>query len=171
MSEDDLIQRIRSLDPNVRGDAWQSAGDAGPAVIEDLARLVVDEHLDVARAAKRALWRIVRRVGRPEADDQKAAVVEKLTKVLSDDSAIPTRREVIWMLSALAESGPPVQRVADFLRHDTLRDEARLALERIPGEESLAALKSHLEKASEDFKASLTASLRARGVEVEGPLS
>ncbi len=166
MAERDLIQRIRSLDPSVRADAWHHAGDAGPAVIEELARLVVDEQLDVAHAARRAMWRIVRHAGRPGAGDQKGEVVEKLTEVLSADYGVRTRREALWMISQLAEGGPAVERVADFLYDDTLRDDARRVLERIPGTESLNALQSHLEEASEDFRESLAESLRARGVEV-----
>jgi hypothetical protein len=166
MAERDLIQRIRSLDPSVRADAWHSAGDAGAGVLEELARLVVDDHLEVGHAARRAMWRIVRRAGRPGAADQKRSVVEKLTEVLSADYGVRTRREALWMISELAESGPAIARVADCLFDDTLREDARRVLERIPGEESLNALQNHLDKASEDFKASLAESLRARGVEV-----
>ena len=62
-----------------------------------------------------------------------------------------------------------VPALLDSLLSDAdLREEARMALERIPGEESLSVLKSALDSVPEDFKPNLAQSLRARGVEVKG---
>ena len=43
----------------------------------------------------------------------------------------------------------------------------RMVLERIPGDESLAALKEGLETLPEDFRLHIAQSLRNRGVEVD----
>lgn len=166
MAKKDLIQRIKSGDPNVRGDAWQGAGDAGPTVLPDLASLVATGELEVSRAAKRAMWKIVRHVGRPGADAEKEPVVVELAKLLGNRQPVPVRREVLWMLSELADARRVVRRVARLLRNEELRDDARAVLERIPGEASLTALQRALENAPADFKPNLAQSLRARGVEV-----
>jgi hypothetical protein len=77
------------------------------------------------------------------------------------------RREVVRMLSEIG-GNESVPAVSSLLSHGDLREEARMALERIPGDESLSALKSALNAAPDDFKPNLAQSLRARGVEVQG---
>jgi hypothetical protein len=46
------------------------------------------------------------------------------------------------------------------------RDDMRMALQRIPGENAIAALKIGLENVPDEFKPAIAASLRARGVDV-----
>ncbi len=168
MSKKDLIERIGSEDPEVRGEAWQGAGNAGPAVIPGLAKLAASGDFEIVRAAKRALWKIVRHVGRPGAEDERTPVVEALTKLLGARRPPTVRREVLWMLSELAVGGRAVRRVAGLLSDPELCEDARMALERIPGEESLAALQKGLESAPAELKTNIAQSLRARGVDVPG---
>lgn len=123
--------------------------------------------LEVARAAKRGLWKIVRHVGRPGAAAEKNAVVAELLGLLDDTYSTAVRREVLWMLSELA-GDEAVAPVARYLTDQQLREDARMVLERIPGEQSLAALKTGLEAAPNDFKIHIAQSLRARGVRVPG---
>ncbi len=49
-----------------------------------------------------------------------------------------------------------------------LREDVRMALERIPIKRAVQALKAGFEVAPEDFKGNLAQSLRKRGVKVEG---
>jgi hypothetical protein len=72
---------------------------------------------------------------------------------------------MIWMLSEIG-ADESVGPIAGLLSHAELKDDARMALERIPGDRSMQALKSAFESASEDFKPSLAHSLRVRGVEI-----
>jgi HEAT repeat protein len=76
------------------------------------------------------------------------------------------RREVLSMLSEIGDD-EAVKPVAAFLFNPDLWEEARAALERIPGAKSLAALKSGLATAPEDHKPALAHSLRVRGVKVD----
>lgn len=168
MSKNDLIEKIQSTDPNTRGDAWQGAADAGPRVLPALAELVATGELEVSRAAKRAMWKIARYVGRPGADEERAPVVAVLTRLLGGKQPTAVRREVLWMLSELADEGRAVRRAARLLADEDLREDARTVLERIPGEQSLSMLRKALEKAPDDFKPALAQSLRARGVDVRG---
>jgi len=61
-----------------------------------------------------------------------------------------------------------VDKIVACLKDNEVRENARMALERIPGAESLAALEKALESVPDDFKLNIAQSLRKRGREVEG---
>jgi hypothetical protein len=77
------------------------------------------------------------------------------------------RRELLWLLSEIAGDSE-VAPVAAWLSDPELRENARLVLQRIPGDPSIKALQKELTTAPEDFKPHLAQSLRARGVTVDG---
>ena len=54
------------------------------------------------------------------------------------------------------------------MRNKNLREDARMALERIPGKRTVTTLKAAFEKVPEDFKPNIAQSLRKRGEEVAG---
>jgi len=164
---DELISKIKDESDTVRTDAWRSAGDVGAAAVAPLAALTANDAIEVARAAKRALWQVVRQAGRPAADAERNAVIAELIPLLADGQPMPVRREVLWMLSEIA-GGESVEPIASMLSNNQLREDARMALERIPGEASLDALEAALEAAPDDFKLNLAQSLRQRGLEVPG---
>ncbi len=163
----DLIAGIRDKDPNVRSEARDNAGKVGAAGVKPLARVMQDDDFEIARAAKRALWKIVRYAGRPGADGEKKAVVAEMIPLLGDNRPIPIRREVMWMLSEIA-GDEAVAPVAVQLTNSDLREDARMVLERLPGRESLRALRRALRTMPQDFKINIAQSLRARGVTVRG---
>ena len=61
----EFISRIRSPDDSISGPAWQGAQAYGAAAIEPLAGVLGSEDFEIARNAKRALYRITRHAGRP----------------------------------------------------------------------------------------------------------
>ena len=128
---------------------------------------MTDDDLEVARAAKRAMWKIVRHTGRPGARNAKMAVVAKLCGLLGADQPVSVRREVVWMLSEIGGLRA-IRPLAELLSDEHLREDARAALERIPAERALQALKAGFEVAPEDFKPNLAQSLRKRGQKVSG---
>jgi hypothetical protein len=165
-SVDELLRKIKDNDDAVRGPAWQAAGPIGAPGVKPLAAVMSDPDMEVARAAKRALWKIVRHAGRPGADDERKAVAGELVTLLAGQ---PTTvgRETLWMLSEIG--GPEaVPSMAALLAGRELREDARAALERIPGKESLAALQAGLASVDEGFKPAIAQSLRVRGVKVDG---
>jgi hypothetical protein len=168
MNVEELITKVKSSDVNVRAEGWQNAHTVGPKAIRPLAKVLAEGELEVSRAAKRALWKIVYHVGRPGAQAEKADALPEYYGLLGDDQPVSVRREVIWMVSELCDGCPRVASLAALLSHSELREDARMALERIPGEESLKALKAGFDAAPEDFKYNLAHSLRVRGVEVSG---
>ncbi len=162
----DLIEKIKSNDDVVRVKAWQEAGPAGAAAVQPLAVVMMDREVEVARAAKRALWKIVRHAGRPGADSEKQNVASELLPLLkSADTRV--RREVLWMLSEIG-GNEAVAPMAALLTNQDLREDARLSLQRLPGNPATAALQAAMKKASEQFKVRLAVSLRQRGVQVNG---
>ena len=76
-----LSGQVTDGDAEVRTKAWLGAGEVGAAAVGALAEVMTDKDLEVARAAKRALWKIVRHTGRPGADKEKNAVAGKLVDV------------------------------------------------------------------------------------------
>ena len=164
---DELIAGIKSAGDNERTEAWQSAGKVGAPAVKTLAKVMTEDELEVARAAKRALWQIVRYTGRPGANQERRAVETELVELLGDEQPVAVRREVLWMLSEIGGRNS-IKPIAGLLRNEELREDARMALERIGGNRAVAALKAGFEAAPEDFKLNIAQSLRKRGEEVAG---
>lgn len=162
-----LLAGIKDSDDKVRTKAWTSAGEVGANAVIPLAETMVDDDLEVARAAKRALWKIVRHAGRPGAAKEKRAVETKLVVLLGNNHPASVRREVVWMLSEIGGRNA-IKPIARLIKNPELREDARMALERIPIKRSLQALKYRFRNAPEDFKPNMAQSLRKRGVEVDG---
>jgi HEAT repeat protein len=164
---DELIARIKSDSAEERTQAWQSAGKVGTPAVKPLAKVMTDDEPEVARAAKRGLWQIVRYTGRPGANREKRAVETELVALLGDDQPVAVRREVLWMLSEIG-ARRSIRPIAQLLRNEELREDARMALERIPTTWAVVALKAGFEAAPEDFKSNIAQSLRKRGEGIPG---
>ena len=165
---DALILKIKDKDDKVRAAAWQAAGKVGAQALKPLAGVAKDGELEVARAANRAMWQIVRYTGRPGADDERKATVAALIEVFTDEELpVQLRRDVVWMLSEIITNDEfnPAD-AAEMFKNAEFRDDMRMALQRIPGDNAIAALKAALEIVPDDFKPAIACSLRARGVEV-----
>ncbi len=162
-----LLTDIKSDNDDVRTAAWLRASDVGTAAVGPLAVLVAEQPMEISRAAKRGMWQIVRQSGRPGADAERAAVAAALVDLLNDSQPLELRRDVLWMLSEVG-GDDCVEPVAALIASGDLREDARMTLERIPGDASLAALKSALDTVPDEFKINIAQSLRQRGVEVPG---
>ncbi len=137
----------------------------------DLAQLILQmndpQDFELSRGAQRELWQRVRHAGRPGADAERTALASQLGAILRDDPSATVGRELLWMLSEIGDDDC-VDALAALLQHADLREDARMALERLPGDASLAALQASLSNVPEDFQLNIAQSLRARGVEVPG---
>ena len=162
---EELLAGVKDAGDKVRTQAWLNAGKAGAAAVKPLAAVMTDSNLEVARAATRALWQLARHAGRPGADKDKQAVEKELIGLLNNENSLSVRREVLWMLSEIG-AGDSVKPIVELLKNDELREDARLALERIPTKSAVAALKAGFEVAPEDFKPNLAQSLAKRGQQV-----
>lgn len=162
MRLEELLTDMRSDTPQKRTAAWQSAGTLGAPAVKPLAALYSHENAEVKRAAKRGLEKIVRTVGTPGDQSSKPAVIAALRSLLDHGQPIALRRDILWLLSEIA-GDESVESIAALLKHDTLREDARMALERIPGGASLASLRHALSRVPEEFRLNVAQSLRARG--------
>ncbi len=164
---DEFVAKVRNKDDKVRAEALLNAGGVGAPAVKSLAKVMADKDIEVSRAGKRALWKIVRHAGRPRARDEKKAVITELVGLLGDDQPTSVRREVLWMLSEIC-GRTSIKAIAALLSNKELREDARMVLQRIPGKQSLAVLKRRLKAAPKDFKLNIAQSLRQRGVKVRG---
>jgi HEAT repeat protein len=164
---DELIVKLKSKDDKARAGSLLNAGEMGAPAVKPLAKLIADKDVEVSRAGKRALWKIVRHAGRPRAREERNAVVTELNGLLDDGQPTSVRREALWMLSEIC-GRTSIEPIAGLLSNKELREDARMVLQRIPGKQSVAALKKGLKAAPKDFKLNIAQSLRKRGVTVRG---
>jgi HEAT repeat protein len=162
-----LIKNIQSKDDAVRAAARDGAGPVGAEAVLPLAKIAAGSELEIARAANRAIQNIVYFAGRPGAKDEAKAVAGELLKLLGTDQPLQLRRDVLWMTWQIAGE-EAVEPVAALLADAELREDARMALERLPGEKATAALKKALAAATDAEKPALAHSLRVRGVQTPG---
>jgi len=166
----ELIAKIKDGDAAVRAAAWQNTGRYGAAAVKPLAAVMTDENIEIARAAKRGLWVLVRHVGRPGAEGEKKPVVAALCGLLGNDQPAAVRREVLWMLSEIGgdEAVEAIRDIPGIEYNEELREDARCALQRIPGNAAVETLWDALDVVPEKVKYAVAASLRARGMNVAG---
>lgn len=162
-----LLEGIQSSDEQVRTAAWRSAGEAGAAAVPGLAQLTEHQDLEVARAARRGLWQVVRQAGNPRTETVRQAVEAGLLELLNSNSSPALQHELQWMLSEIGGDAA-VAPIAALLEQEALREDARMALERIPGKKARVALKKAFDDAPGDIKPALAVSLRNHGGKAPG---
>ncbi|MHB8863827.1 MAG: HEAT repeat domain-containing protein [Pirellulaceae bacterium] len=135
--------------------------------IPTLAEMIKSADPETMRAGKRQLWELVRHVGRPGNTQQVQVVVKALVALLSASQSAAVTREALWAISELGGS-ESVAPVAALLADKEVREDACMVLERLPGDESTAALQAALKNVPEEFAINVAHSLRARGIAVEG---
>jgi HEAT repeat protein len=136
--------------------------------IATLAEMIKNADPETMRAGKRQLWEIVRHVGRPGNAEQAQAVVKSLVGLLTSDQPAAVKREALWAVSELG-GNEIIDPVAALLADKEVREDACMALERLPGDKPVAALKAALKNVPEEFVINVAHSLRARGIAAEGP--
>jgi HEAT repeat protein len=163
---EELISGLKSTNEVDSAAACEKAPEYGASGVRPLGYTMADANFEVARRAKRALYKIVRHVGRPGAAAEAAPVETKLIGLLNKLTA-QIRRDVLWMLSEIA-TARSVAPIAALLTDNELREDARCVLTRLPYPQATAALKSAFDAAPEDFKYALAESLRLKGETMEG---
>jgi hypothetical protein len=165
----ELIQTLQGGDSEKRTQAWFECGPLGATAIPRLVALWgdADAGLEVQRAARNAVFQIVRFSSRPETGKSRIRVTMELNRLVEANGPAQIRRELLWLLSEIAgdESLPALSRL---LAQTAVREEACMALERIPGKRSLKILESSLRQSPVDFKPVLAAALARRGHKPSG---
>ncbi|MGC8744348.1 MAG: HEAT repeat domain-containing protein [Verrucomicrobiia bacterium] len=163
----ELLQKIKDADDKVRADAAEKLINRGPAAVQPLVNTMEDKNFEIARSAKRALWKMVRYSGKPGADSNREKICDQLFKALELKLSVQTKRELLWMLSEIG-GDDAVSQISKYFNNNDLKEDARCCVERIPSEKAISALQTAFKKADEEFKYALAESLRARGVKIEG---
>jgi HEAT repeat protein len=158
-----FLEQIRSNNADVRYRAWRAAGPMGAAAVEPLADLMASPDRGVAKAAGEALQTIVHHAARPTASDEARAVATALLKVAAASRPRPVRADALHGLGFVGDDRA-VLGLAKLLSDPEVRDDARMALERIPGRASLRALERARDAAPDDFRPHLEQSIRNRGL-------
>ena len=163
-----LMEQLQSDDPNVRTDAWQSASTVGAQALKPLAKLMVEGELEVGRAAKRGMWKIVRTAGAPGHDAYRKDAERELIGLIANDQPNSVRREVFWMLSEIGGNNTvdAIRDIEGILNNEALRDDARCCVQRIPTQYAVDTLREALEEAPREAQLLIAQALRKRGVQV-----
>lgn len=160
----EFLDQIKSNDVNVSYQASTTAGPMGAQAVMPLAEVMKLDIRTNGRAATLALQNIVHHAARPGAQTEARAVAEELLRV----AAVPTQPRAVrgncLYLVGFIGSPEAIPALVKLLDDRVIREDARMALERIPGDESLGALRKAAETAPADFRKNLQQSLHNRGL-------
>ena len=145
-----FLARMRSSDAAERYAGWQSAGPMGADVINVLGELASSEDKGVALSATGAMEKIAHYAGRPGAQSEAQKVSSELLKIANSDRPRMVRSNALQLVGFIGDA-KSVGGLVRQMKDKDLREDARLALERIPGSLSESALKA-LAKAADENK-------------------
>jgi hypothetical protein len=127
-----------------------------------LANLMAGSDPGAAKAAGNSLQRIVLNAGRPDNGRESGIACEKLAAIAADTKRPRTvRADAIRYLGCIG-SGKAAATLAALLPDSTLREDARLALERIPDPAAEKALKLAASTMNAEYKPALEAAVSNR---------
>ena len=162
--QEKFLAELQSDNADVRYAAWSRAGEMDAPVVPPLGKLLVAENPGIRKAADEALKKIVHSAGKEPGSKKRAAVVQGLLDLLSNDRPKWVRTVALRHLSTIAgEEAAP--RVAKLLQDPELDEEAAFCLERIPGKAATLALIDSLKSVKDTFKPRILAALGHRRAE------
>jgi HEAT repeat protein len=168
-----LLDKVTSDRMEVRAAARSEAASVGAAAVEPLAALIDEtrdgggadrQRREVALTARGALERIVHQAGREGAAEERRTTAAALARALGAARTAREKRELLHLMAFIG--GDPEAPAAAKLLGDEdrqVREAARLALERIPGEGALAALVAAAKGAADDRRPDLIFSIGKKG--------
>jgi len=156
-----LLANVQHGDARARTDAIAAAPLVGVGAIPGLAEVYESEDPAATRAASECLRRIVHNAARPGAAVERADAAAALAALITQDHIRQLRVDAIHWLGLVG--GPSeVAALAAQLADLTLRENVRLAIERLPCAEADRALRTAYASAGDDYRDSIELSLRAR---------
>lgn len=165
-----FLQRIESEDADVRCATWQEAGRMDARAVAPLAELMCGEDREVARAAQHALTTlVVAHTRRPAHDLRRQAVTTAVAKVACGEYPFQVQREGIHLLSLIGGASA-IEPLGGLLTDPDLNDEARMALQRIPGPRATGTLIEGLSRVDEPMRLRLIEALGRRRATAAVPI-
>jgi len=158
-----LLANIRHGDMAARHVAVRQAVLIGTPAILPLGEVLGGADRAAARAAFEALKRIAHHAGRPGAETEAKAAAAHLVKLTRKDRPRQVRAEALYLLGCVGGASA-VRDIAGLLTDPDVREDARMALERIPDRSAERALMNALRSASADFRPALMQSVRHRKI-------
>ena len=160
----ETLKQLKSDDMTERYQAWESAGPLGPTAVRPLAELMKLDVRTVGKAGKLALQNVVNYAGKPGSEADAKAVAKELMIVAADPrNPRMVRADALYFIGTIG-GVEQIPGLVKLLADRVVREDARQALERVPGEESLAAMKTAATNVQADFKKNIQQSLHNRGL-------
>ena len=159
-----LLDQLQSPDAKVRYQAWQSAGAAGAGAVSGLGDLMASPDKSIAKCAHGALDVIAHYAARSGSGSMGAHDVTKALLKLSDSTRPRMVRADALYLVGMVGDGRAVPVLVKLMADKEIREDARMALERIPGSAATNALKKAEPSAPDDYKPNIEQSLYDRNL-------
>lgn len=160
ISIEDWVTAIRAGDDAARWASAEIAPQDPAQAVGPLGQIMQGKDPAAAKAAAYALQRIAHAAGQPDADkDERHNVANELLKLARADNARSVRSDALMYLGLIG-AGEQVQQIQALLADTDAQEDARRALERIPGREAERALAdAHV---APSYSAAIQQSLRHR---------
>jgi HEAT repeat protein len=155
-----LVAQIQSRDEAQRMAAVDAIAQAGAAALAPLFGLLEGENHDADICARQAIQKIVYRASAPGAAER-GAVAAALAEVAASPARPGVRRYALQMVSFVGRD-EVVPTLARLLGDPEMREMARWALVRIPGDTATSALAGAVPSAAGEVKVGLINALGAR---------
>ncbi len=156
-----LLSNIEHGDAAARSTAIRQAALAGTGAIGPLGRVYGGSDPGAAKAAGEAINRIVHNAARPEAVKERGAAAQQLVRLIGGEQPRQVRADALKLLGFVGGPGE-VNAIAELLNVPAIREDARMALERIPDPSAETALKNSARTVPSDYRAAIDQSLRHR---------
>lgn len=158
-----LLANIRHGDMAARQVAVRQAPLVGTPALSPLGEVLGSENPAAARAALEALQRIAHHAARPGAGAEAKAAAAQLVQLIGKEHPRQVRAEALYLLG-LVGGAEAVPKIAAQMADPDVREEARMALERIPDRSAERALIGAMRTAPAEFRPALAQSLRHRRI-------
>jgi hypothetical protein len=156
-----LLTNIKHGDAAARSVAVSQSPLAGTSAILPLGKVYGGTDPAASKAAGDAIHKIVHNASRPGAPAERESAAQQLAQLIGGEQPRQVRADALKLLGFVGGPGQ-VSAVAELLHVPDVREDARLALERIPDPSAEAALKNAARTVSEEYRPALDQSLRHR---------
>lgn len=156
-----LIAAIKGDDEDARWAAADKAAEAGPAAIVPLAEVMAGPDPAAAKAAGVAMGRIVHASGRPGAGGAASQAADELVRLIGPDRPRNVRSEALRYLGFIGGTAQ-ADAIAAQIADTDIREDARMALQRIPGQAAERALQKAKREGPLDYADAIDRSLSDR---------
>jgi hypothetical protein len=161
----DMLSNLQHGDTAARYTAVKQATLVGTEAIPPLARVYAGSDPAAAKAASEALRRIAYHAGRPGAPAEAKAAAIQLQKLTGQEYPREVRAEAIRYLGYVGDK-EAIPALIELLGDRDVREDARMALECIPGREADAALRTAA-RSMPDYRVALEQSLKHRSTKLK----